>query len=557
MLQNLHVKNLALIEEAEVDFNKGLNIMTGETGAGKSIVVGSINLALGEKVSKDMIRKEEEAALVELLFTIDNENQLSKLKDMDIYPEDNQIILSRKITGQRSIAKVNGETVTVSTLKEIAALFIDIYGQQESQTLLDKKKHLAILDSFGNEDFQNKLAKMSKLYNDYRRLEKELLEANKRDDNRDRELDLLKHEIAEIEAANLRENEDTDLEESYRIMSGSKKVAENAANAFAYLSGGDEAAGDLVGRALREFSDTSDFDDTAKNIYQEMMTLDDLLSSLSHDLRKYIEELSFSPEEFYQVEERLNIINRLKDKYGNSIEEINLSLKERYDRVNQLTDYDAYLEKLNTDFNRVKKECYDLGMEIREMRKKLSSELTFKVTQALIDLNFLDVKFDMDFTELTEPSKLGFDQPEFIISVNPGEPLKPLRSVASGGELSRIMLALKSVIAVRDQIPTLIFDEIDTGISGRTAQMVSEKMNEIGRNTQVISITHLPQIAAMADTHFLIEKSVQGQVTISDIHVLNEDEEIEELSRMLGGVAITDTVRENAREMKRLAKAQK
>ncbi len=557
MLVNLHVKNLALIEEAEVDFSRGLNILTGETGAGKSIIVGSMNLALGEKIPKEMLRDNDAPALVELIFSVDTAEQKKQLEALDVFPENDEVILSRRITAGRSVARVNGETVSVGQLKQIAGIFVDIYGQHEHQTLLNKKKHLELVDSYGHDAIAPIKEKLSGLYAEYREVKQKKETSVLNENEKNRELDLLEHEIGEIRSANIRIGEDEELEKIYRRMQNSGKAAKSAAVALQYLSGDGESASDLIGRSIREISNIEGFDDSIGSIAQQVRQIEDLLSLAGRELSSYLDELEFSEEEFYETETRLNVLNRLKDKYHCDLEGVLLQCEKKEQRVQQLKDYDVYLLQLEKRYQQLRTEVIEICNQLTEARKKYSAQLTFKVTQALIDLNFLDVKFDMAFEKFAEPTGNGMDDPQFIISVNPGEPLKPLEHVASGGELSRIMLAMKSVLAENDKIGTLIFDEIDTGISGRTAQMVSEKMNDIGRNTQVISITHLPQIAAMADAHFLIEKTVENQATISNIRLLNNEESVRELARMLGGVSITEAVMNNAREMKDLAKKSK
>ncbi|MCR5344512.1 MAG: DNA repair protein RecN [Lachnospiraceae bacterium] len=556
MLKNLHVKNLALIEEAEVTFNEGLNILSGETGAGKSIIIDSINLALGEKVPYEMVRDEDKAALVELIFSVENDYQRKALEELMIEPEDDCVILSRKILNKRAVARINSETVTAKELKQVASVFIDIYGQQEHQTLLDKRKHLVLLDSFLGDDIASEKAKMKELYDKYHILEKELKESEIDEASRNREMDLLRYEISEIEAADIKDNEDNEVEERYRIMSGAAKVAKAVSVSRDAFFGEGMSVSECVGRAIREFTPVSDFDDEAAEIYKQMNDAEDILNGLSHSLNSYLDSLEFSDEEFYEVESRLNVINNLKGKYGNTVDDIKKALEDRQVKLQKYEDFDVYREELLRKYELAKKEMLAQCEVVSGIRKKGASALTFKVTQSLIDLNFLDVKFDMRFEEVS-PSENGFDSPEFMISVNPGEPLKQLTQVASGGELSRIMLALKSVLAENDKVGTLIFDEIDTGISGRTAQMVSSKMNEISDSTQIIAITHLPQIASMADSHYLIEKSVDNNVTLSSIRLLDHEGSIEELARMLGGVMVTDAVLENAREMKRLAENEK
>ena len=557
MLQNLHVKNLALIEEAEVDFKPGLNILSGETGAGKSIIIGSINLALGEKVQKEMLRENEENALVELVFSVENEAQKKALEEMDVFLEDDCVILSRRIANGRGVAKINGESVPASKMRDVAALLIDIHGQHEHQSLLHKKKHLEILDAFAKEALSNKKEALTEAYAEYRKLLAELKNADVNEEDRLREVSFLEYEIKEISEANLQENEDVTVEEEYKRYSNGKKIMEALNMAYQYSGNGSENASDFTSRALKELSQASAFDDKVRELEAQILEIDNLLNDFNREIADYIDDTEFDDETFFELEKRLDEINHLKSKYGRTIPEILTALSEKEARLEKLQDYDCYLADLRKKVNEAEKVVGRLCMQVSEIRKDYAKTLVFEVTNALKDLNFLDVRFEMQFDELSDYTANGIDDPEFLISTNPGEPVKPLGKVASGGELSRIMLAIKTVLADNDDIETLIFDEIDSGISGRTAQMVSEKMNVLGRNHQIICITHLPQIAAMADAHYLIEKSVENQTTLSKIRLLNEEESINELSRMLGGVEITDKVKESAREMKELAKKRK
>lgn len=557
MLQNLHVKNLALIEEAEVDFKPGLNILSGETGAGKSIIIGSINLALGEKVQKEMLRENEENALVELVFSVENEAQKKALEELDVFLEDDCVILSRRIANGRGVAKINGESVPASKMRDVAALLIDIHGQHEHQSLLHKKKHLEILDAFAKEALSNKKEALTEAYAEYRKLLAELKNADVNEEDRLREVSFLEYEIKEISEANLQENEDVTVEEEYKRYSNGKKIMEALNMAYQYSGNGSENASDFTSRALKELSQASAFDDKVRELEAQILEIDNLLNDFNREIADYIDDTEFDDETFFELEKRLDEINHLKSKYGRTIPEILTALSEKEARLEKLQDYDCYLADLRKKVNEAEKVVGRLCMQVSEIRKDYAKTLVFEVTNALKDLNFLDVRFEMQFDELSDYTANGIDDPEFLISTNPGEPVKPLGKVASGGELSRIMLAIKTVLADNDDIETLIFDEIDSGISGRTAQMVSEKMNVLGRNHQIICITHLPQIAAMADAHYLIEKSVENQTTVSKIRLLNEEESINELSRMLGGVEITDKVKESAREMKELAKKRK
>lgn len=552
MLQNLHVKNLALIKETEVEFKEGLNILSGETGAGKSIIIGSINLALGEKVQKEMLRDSAESALVELIFSVEDEATRNALGALEIEMEDDTVILSRKITGGRAIGRINGEAVSASKMREVAALLIDIHGQHEHQSLLSKRKHLEILDLFAREALSGYKEKLSACFREYRKLLEELEHSDSDTEERARELSFLEFEVNEIEDANLSVGEDETLEEQFRKYSNGKKILDAIFAAYAATSEDDESASERVSRALRELGSVSQYDKRVEEIEQQLIEIDNLLSDFNREAAAYLSEEEFDDETYYEIEKRLDLINHLKSKYGNSIENILKAYEDKCKRIAVLKDYDEYLNQLLNKINKKKKELKEISDQVSEIRKDQSVKLTDAIKDALMDLNFLEVRFTMEFRDI-DFTENGTDEVEFMISTNPGEPLKPLGKVASGGELSRIMLAIKTVLAENDHIETLIFDEIDSGISGRTAQMVSEKMNELGRSHQIICITHLPQIAAMADEHFLIEKSVENETTVSRIHELSEEESVQELARMLGGVEITDTVLENAREMKKMA----
>lgn len=553
MLRNLHVKNLALIDEMEVEFEEGLNILTGETGAGKSLIIGSINMALGQKVPKEMIKEGADYALVELIFEVKSEDTIRRLQEMDIFPEDGMVIMSRKITGGRSVAKINSESISAAKVKEVAQLLIDIHGQHEHQSLTGKKMQLALLDDYAKEETQKVKAEVKKRYEEYSSILKELEEKDIDKEQQQRELSFLEFEIQELEDACLREGEDEELEKTYRKMLNGKKIAEACGAAYRLTSENGESASDQIGRALREISVVTSCDAELQPLEEQLEQLDGLLNDFNRDMSSYLSGLEFEEEDFYETEKRLDELNHLKSKYGDTIEKVLEAKEEKIQRRDELLDYDAYLNQLKEQKKASEEALEKASKKLSKIRKKYAKELCRQVTEHLLDLNFETVDLSMEFEQTTHFTSNGYDEVEFLISTNPGETPKPLGKIASGGELSRIMLALKTVLANNDEIETLIFDEIDTGISGRTAQKVSEKMDLIGRNHQVICITHLPQIAAMADTHFLIEKTVESGRTTSKIHKLPQEESVAELARMLGGVSITETVLENAKEMKELA----
>lgn len=552
MLLSLHVKNLALIEETEVEFKEGLNILSGETGAGKSIIIGSVNLALGEKVPKEMLREHAQYALVELVFGVENEYQRKQLLKLDVTPEDGQVILTRRITAARSVGRINSESVPASKMRQVASLLIDIHGQHEHQSLLHASKHLEILDAYAKEAFQGKREALREAYLHYLALKKEQAEALTDESQRARELSFLEYEIQELKEANLCPGEDEQLETDYKRLLHGRRILEAVGTAHALTAGG-EGADEQIGRALRELSSVVEYDPALNGIWQQLSELDSLLNDFNRELASYEADAEFSEEEFQRVEERLDLLNRLKVKYGGSIEAMILQKKEKEARYETLKNYQQYLEELEQNLSSAEEDLKSLCEKVSRVRKKQAKALSELVRQALLDLNFLDVSFAMEFSRTADYTVSGSDEVQFMISTNPGEPMKPLGKVASGGELSRIMLAIKTILAEQDLIETMIFDEIDSGISGRTAQMVAEKLHVIAKSHQVICITHLPQLAAMADHHFLIEKSVVDQSTISTIHRLSEEESVKELARMIGGVKVTDTVEKSAREMKELA----
>ncbi len=557
MLVSLHVKNFAIINEIEVYFNDNLNIMTGETGAGKSIIIGSINAALGAKVNKDIVRNGADYALVELIFDTKEDSVFRRMIELDVPVEGNQIIISRKIMAGRSICKINGENVTASVLSEITGLLIDIHGQHEHQSLLHKANHLEIVDRFAKDEISGLKQRLEQAYKEYRRLKNELEQSGIDEEKRLREISFLEYELEEITKANLLEGEDEELAIKYKKLSNANAISVGLEHIY-QLTGNDAAgAGDLIGRALRQLLKLADYDEVIRCYLDQLTEIDGLVNDFNRDTSEYLSDLEKPEEELMEVTKRLDLINHLKSKFGNSVQIIKNYAKECEQKLEKYRDYDIYMDKLNKSLEKAEVELKELSVQLSNIRKSKAKELNIKISEALISLNFLDVKFEMTFQQMEHYTANGFDDAEFIISTNPGESMKPLSKVASGGELSRIMLGIKSVLADKDEIETLIFDEIDVGISGRTAQKVSEQLALIARNHQIICITHLAQIAAMADTHYIIEKQTDGLSTQTIINKLNSKEEIEELSRILGGAEITERVKESAKEMKELALATK
>lgn len=559
MLINLHVKNLALIDEEEVYFGGGLNILTGETGAGKSIIIGSINLALGAKADKELIRTGADYALIELVFQLE-ESQIEQLKALDLFPEeDGTFIIQRKIMPSRSVCKVCGETVGAKQLQEIAEVLLNIHGQHEHQTLLQRKKQKEILDEYAGTEAEQLKTEIREKYKVYTGLLKELEEKSGDEAVREKEIALLEFEIKEIEDAAPVSGEDEELELLYRKMTNARKIKEAVYGAY-QMTGGEngESAGEMVGRALRELKSVSVYDEALGELEAQLQDIDGLLNDFNRSISTYMDDLEFDEEDFMHTENRLDTLNHLKSKYGKTMEAI-LSYKEKgEEKLEILKNYEMYRAGMEEKVRKKKEELLALSRSLSEVRECAAGKLGSELKQALEELNFEEVCFEIQVRPDAESLSCdGYDEVEFMISTNKGEAVRPLSQVASGGELSRIMLAFKTVLADRDEIPTLIFDEIDTGISGKTAWKVSEKLGIIAQSHQVICITHLPQIAAMADVHFLIEKGTKQDRTVTTIKKIEAAEEMNELARMLGGAEITSAALQNAKEMKELARKTK
>lgn len=549
MLVGLTVKDLALIKYAEVEFGEGLNILTGETGAGKSIIIGSIGLALGAKAKSDIIRKGAESAYVELVFSVKDEKKLKDIEDAGIIPdEDGLIIVSRRISPSRSISRINGETVTLARLKAITSFLIDIHGQHEHQSLLNPQRHLEILDEYIREETAPLKRELKEAWEKYQRDTRRLRDFDMDEDKLLRECDFLKFEIDEIENASVKEGEEEELSEKYRKYSHRKDVVEYVSEAYEILN---EAG---ISGALAKIEDACRYDDGLNPVRDQLFDAESIVGDSLRELSAYADNMEFDEEEFAAIEERLDLIRGIQAKYGNTAKKIEEALCEKKRRLAELSDYDENKKRYERERRQSLERLMELSEMLSEKRKSGAKILTEKIARHLSDLGFNSVFTDMSFEKKDMPDANGFDKAVFIVSLNPGETPKPLNEVASGGELSRVMLAIKTVLADTDDIPTLIFDEIDTGISGRTAQKVSEKLSVISRSHQVICITHLPQIAAMADVHFVIKKTETEGRNVTAIERLTEDESMDELARLLGGARITEAVRTNAGEMKKLAK---
>ena len=561
MLINVNVKNLALIKEADIYFDEGLNILTGETGAGKSIIIGSILIALGGKITKDMVRDDKKEALAEIVFEIKNKKIIEKLKDAGVGNIDGgQLVISRKIVNGRSTTKVNGETFTAANLKSVTELLIDIHGQHDHQSLLKKDKQIDILDDFAGDDIKNLKEDIKNEYLTYTGLKNEFKKIDIDEGSREREISFCQFEIDEINNAHLKKGEYNEVEQQYKKMASSKTIIEKMNEINGIIDGtGFDGIADKISEAYRLAEAISELDSDIENISAGFADMESVCQDVSRAVKNYVESMNFDEEETRRLEDRLDELNRLRQKYEKTkiyddpVENIIKYRDEQQEKLDNLINVEekknAILNKINSCEQKLMEKC----SKLTELRKEAADNFSESVINVLKGLNFLDVNFSVEFKELQSFTSNGKDEITFMISTNPGEDLRPLNNIASGGELSRIMLGIKTIMAAKDDIETLIFDEIDTGISGKTAGMVAQRMKEVSRHHQIICITHLPQIASKADNHYLIEKYVDNDTTHTGINRLDYDESVNELARMLGGEEITATAIENAKEMKMLA----
>ena len=554
MLTNIHIENYALIDCLDIDINEGLNIITGETGAGKSIILGAIGAALGAKINSDVIRAGEEYSFISVSFHINDADKLKALTELDAVDlSDGDFIVTRKILPARSVFKINGVTVSAVQVRSLSSLIIDMHSQRDNLLLLKTENQLKLVDSFGDDEFRKLMDRQKSLYEEYTECNSKL--ANIGDDAslREREISLLQYEIKEIEEASLTVEEDEELEEKFSKMSYLEKIRRGVAESLQSLESGDVNSIDLLGKAIKSLGDAINYDKDLVQIYDALKEAESILSDASGDLYSYIENNEMDEEEFARITNRIDLYNTLKRKYNGSVKGILEALDEKIERLDTLINSDEYITKLKDRINELIDEMNQVCQSLHDKRVGIAEHLQSLIMSEMTDLNFNNVQFLIEVRKNDTFSSNGYDSVEFLISLNSGEDVKPLKNIASGGEISRIMLAIKSVIADRDITGTMIFDEIDTGISSRTAQYVAEKMHNISKSHQIICITHLPQIAAMADTHFYVYKEVSDNKTITCMRELDEESQINELARFLGGSKITENVMENAKEMKQLA----
>ena len=547
MLESLHVKNMALIKDAELELKSGLNVLSGETGAGKSLLLGSVDLALGKRADPDLIRNGESAAYVELVFSLPEPGLAEKVREMGMEPEEGRLIISRRITEGRSVSRVNGETVTLTNLKKLTELLIDIHGQHDHQSLLKEENHLKVLDAFEKDLLQEAKEAYEASYLKYRAFREKIREMGGDPESRKRQLDFLDFQIREIEEASLKPGEEEELDRLYRKLN-SREMVKNALEQI--LENLREEVSSKISECIRLSREASEADEEIKPLLSQLYDIDALTEDAGREASHLLQSADVDEEQLKTVEERLSLIIGLKKKYGESVEQILKNLKAYRKEYDELYDFDVNAEKILQELEKEKVILVEKAAALHEKRLEAAESFSAAMEEALRDLNFLHVTFRVQVQETTRFTRSGADEVRFLISTNPGEEPRPLSRVASGGELSRIMLAIKSISADADDIPVLIFDEIDQGISGRTAAAVARKMQKIAEDHQVICISHLPQIVASADDNFLIEKSVEDGETITRLAALSYEDSIREIARLSGSGEITDSNLRNAAEMK-------
>lgn len=555
MLFEIRIENFILIEALNIRLTKGLNIFTGETGAGKSMIIGAINACLGGKVSPDLIRKGHEKAVVQLAFHIENPSISRAIESFGIEVHDGLLIVTREILStNRSVIRLNDRVATIGTLKDIAKYLIDIHGQHEHQSLLYPKNHLTYLDAMGDADHQVAIQEVKNLYQEIKSLQgqiESLQEGGQVDVN------YLKFQLSEIDVLNITEDDEKHLEDRYEYYKNHEQILKNSQGVLDVIAGDHERAGvkEMIDTCIRMIDEIVPYDKHletyGQQLHETLYQLDDLQSEFRH----YVENLDLDEEKMFEVEQRMNAISDLKLKYGKSISDILIKQQELSEQLNRAEHRDAILDDLNEKILQAKRDYVSKAKVLQTKRKALTKPFVHHVLRELSLLNMGNCRFEVGFVEKRlkdgeyRLSPHGFDDVEFLIATNPGVEVRPLAKIASGGEISRVMLAIKIALSQQDEIKTLIFDEVDTGISGQTALVVGEKIHEITADYQVLCITHLPQIAIMADEHFKIEKSIEEEFGITQVVSLSDEKRLSEIARMLSGHSESNTARQNALEM--------
>ena len=558
MLVVLNIKNFALIQELSVEFGAGFNILSGETGAGKSILIDTIDYVLGGKFSKELIRYGEDKTYVEAIFDMENDEIYTLLNDLNI-ENDELLVVSRETTiSGKSIIKVNGKTIVLSQLKRIREKLLDIHGQHQNQSLLSKGTHILYLDEYNSENISPLLKQFEIVKNRHSQIEDKINEL-KGNDDREKILDYIKFQIDDIEKAKLKPGEEEDLREQYNILANAEKISSSLINSYNYLNNNPQGNSvlELLSKVISEFSHSEMHLEKIKDKRVQVEEAYYLLEESTRDIRDIANEIYYDENELAAINERIYEISLYKKKYGDSIDEILKFLEKLKNQYDEFINSEEIILNLKKELSVIEKDMSEIGVKLHEFRCMSAKDLEVRIKEELsyVGLEKAIINIDVNLSE--EANSRGYDDVQFLISANPGEPLKPLEKVLSGGELSRIMLALKCVFVDKDKIPTLIFDEIDTGISGAIGKRVGEKMYQVSVKHQVLCITHLPQIAALSDNHYFVSKKVENGKTFTQIRMLNEEDKVCEIAKMIGGDNLSDVAIDNSREMVKLADIKK
>ncbi|SFA96884.1 MULTISPECIES: DNA repair protein RecN [unclassified Bacillus (in: firmicutes)] len=556
MLTELSIKNFAIIEGLQVSFEKGLTVLTGETGAGKSIIIDAIHLLVGGRGSAEFVRHGEDKAEIEGLFMIDDQRHpcYDRATEFGIEIEEGMVVLRRDISRNgKSVCRINGKLVTISTLREFGGTLVDIHGQHEHQELMDESMHLSLLDQFGMDEIQPALMEYADIFHRFEQTQNKLKQLSENDQKMAHRLDLIQFQLDEIQNANLKLNEDEELMEEKRKLGNYERIFSSLQSSYSALQG-DQKGLDWIGMVVGYLEDAAELDPAYKELHESVSNSFYILEDASHSMRNELDALEFDPQRLNEIEDRLNEINQLKRKYGKTVQEILEYAAKIEEEIETLQNKETHIGQLEKELTSLRKDLTVEAKELSSIRHKWAIKLTKLIHNELKDLYMAKTVFEIRFvTDFEHFMRNGADKAEFYISTNPGEPLKPLSKIASGGELSRIMLALKSIFSKHQGITSIIFDEVDTGVSGRVAQAIAEKIYKVAIDSQVLCISHLPQVAAMADTHLFISKVTRSGRTKTAVSSLSESDKIKEIGRMISGVEITDLTKKHAEELLHLA----
>ena len=559
MLSELSITNFAIIESLSISFEKGLTVLTGETGAGKSIIIDAIHLLVGGRGSSDFVRHGEERAEIEGLFLLENASTVyDKAQELGIKIEDDMIVLRREITKSgKSVCRINGKLVTIAILREMGGSLVDIHGQHEHQELMDETKHLSLLDQFGSKQITKSLSEYEQIYAKYEQAIRKLKSLNDNEQQMAQRVDLYQFQLNEIVQAQLQLDEDEKLMDEKKQLSNFERIFESVQTSYNALK--DEQKGlDWISLVMGEMETAAELNPEYKDMAEAVSNSYYMLEEVAGSLRSQLDNLEYDPQRINEIEARLNEINGLKRKYGQTISGILEYGAKIEEELETLLNKETHIDQLRKEISSLKKDLIIEGNELTSLRKKLAGDLTDAIHNELKQLYMQKTVFEVKINSgETFISKSGMDEIEFYLSTNPGEPLKPLSKIASGGELSRIMLALKSIFSKHQEITSIIFDEVDTGVSGRVAQAIAEKIHKVSTDSQVLCISHLPQVAAMADTHLYIEKETQDGRTKTKVKDLDHEGKIKEIGRMISGVEITDITKKHAQELLETANVMK